>query len=396
MKPLEIKNNIYWVGAVDWDLRDFHGYSTEKGSTYNAYLVVDKKTVLFDTVKVELQKDLLANIQQITDPSRIDYIVVNHAEMDHSGSLPHILNIVKPEKIFCTAKCKDALIRHFHDESWQFEVIKEGDSIELGEKTIQFFDSKMMHWPESMVSYIPEDNLLISNDIFGQHWATSERFDDEVDQGELYWQSAKYYANIFMPFATPAQKFLKKLKENDLKIDMIAVDHGLIWRKDVDKIIGLYDKWSSGRFDKKAIVIYDTMWGSTKKMARAIGKGIASQDISVQVLDLRFNHRSDVITEALDSRAIILGSPVMNNNILPGMGGFLTYMKGLRPKNKIGGAFGSYGWSDKATKILKEYMDDLKFDIIGDGLSTQYVPTDDVLNQCYEYGVEIGKAVNAG
>lgn len=395
MKQIEIKDKIYWVGAIDWDLRDFHGYSTEKGSTYNAYLVMDEKKVLFDTVKYSKMDDLISNLNAITDPSTIDYIVVNHAEMDHTGSLPEIITLVRPEKIFCTAKCKEALVAHFHDDTWPIEVIKEGDTLELGEKTVQFFDSKMMHWPESMVSYIAKDKLLISNDIFGQHWATSERYDDEVDQGELHWQAAKYYANIFMPFATPAQKFLKKLKDNNLEIDMLACDHGLIWRNKVNEIIDLYDRWSRQETQKKAIVAYATMWGSTKMMAEAIGKGIAAQDVSVGLFDLKLNHRSDVMTEALDAKAIVLGSPVMNNNILPAMGDLLTYMKGLRPGNKLGAGFGSYGWADKGVKALIEAMTELKFDIIGEGISSKYVPTDDVLNQCFEYGEKIGKAVKA-
>jgi flavorubredoxin len=396
MKPLEIKDKIHWVGAVDWDLRDFHGYSTEKGSTYNAYLVMDEKKVLFDTVKFSKIEDLIANLNAVTDPSTIDYIVVNHAEMDHTGSLPEIIRLVNPEKIFCTAKCKEALVEHFHDDTWPFEIVKEGDTVELGEKTIQFFDSKMLHWPESMVSYIAKDKLLISNDIFGQHWATSERFDDEVDQGELHWQAAKYYANIFMPFATPAQKFLKKLKDNNLEIDMLACDHGLIWRKKVNEILDLYDRWSRQESLKKAIVVYATMWGSTKMMAEAIGKGIASQDVSVGLFNLKLNHRSDIMTEALDAKAIVLGSPVMNNNILPAMGDLLTYMKGLRPGNKLGAAFGSYGWADKGVKTLIEAMTELKFEIIGEGISSKYVPTEESLSQCYDYGVMIGKAVTAG
>jgi flavorubredoxin len=396
MKPIEIKDKIHWVGAVDWDLRDFHGYSTEKGSTYNAYLVMDEKKVLFDTVKFSKLEDLIANLNAVTDPSTIDYIVVNHAEMDHTGSLPEIIGLVNPEKIFCTAKCKEALVEHFHDDTWPFEIVKEGDTVGLGEKTIQFFDSKMLHWPESMVSYIAKDKLLISNDIFGQHWATSERFDDEVDQGELHWQAAKYYANIFMPFATPAQKFLKKLKGNNLEIDMLACDHGLIWRKKVDEIIELYDRWSRQESLKKAIVVYATMWGSTKMMAEAIGKGIASQDVSVGLFDLKLNHRSDVMTEALDAKAIVLGSPVMNNNILPAMGDLLTYLKGLRPGSKLGAAFGSYGWADKGVKTLIEAMSELKFEIIGEGISSKYVPAEEVLENCRAYGEQIGKAVAAG
>lgn len=395
MKPLEIKDNIYWVGAVDWGLRDFHGYSTEKGSSYNAYLVKDKKTVLFDTVKADLTDDLIDNIRAFSDPADIDYIVVNHAEMDHTGALPRMIEIAKPEKIFCTAKCEKALKAHFHFDSWPLEIVKEGDTVNIGERTITFYDSKMLHWPESMVSYIEQDKLLISNDIFGQHWATSERFDDEVDRGELFWQSAKYFANIFMPFTTPARKFVEKLRENNLEIDMIAPDHGLIWRSEIDAILDKYMFWSSEKSLEKVIIVFGTMWGSTAKMAEEIGKGVAAEDVSVQIHDLRKTHRSDVMTEALEARAIVLGSSIMNNNILPMVGDLLTYMKGLKPGKKLGASFGSYGWADRITKMLNEELEEMKFELIGDGISSNYVPSGDDLHDCYEFGREIGRAVKA-
>jgi flavorubredoxin len=393
MRAVELKKNVYWVGAVDWNLRDFHGYSTEKGTSYNAYLVKNEKTVLFDTVKVEFFDDLLTNIKSITDPEKIDYLVVNHAEMDHTGALPKILNIVKPEKLFCTARCKEFLIAQHHQEEWPFEIVKEGDSLNIGSKNIRFFDSKMLHWPESMVSYLEEDHILISNDIFGQHWATSERFDDEVDQGELYLQSAKYYANIFYPFSTVAKKFLAKLKENKLKLDMLATDHGLIWRKDVSGILNSYENWSSHQSENKAVVVYATMWGSTRKMAEAVSRGISDENVSVKLLDLGINHRSDVITEILNAKAVVLGSSVLNNGILPVMADFLSYMKGLKPGKKMGAAFGSYGWADKGVKILNEMLEGMKFEIISDGVSAKYVPTDDKLKECREFSVEIAKKI---
>lgn len=395
MQPVEIKHKIYWVGAVDWNLRDFHGYSTEKGSSYNSYLAVDEKTVLFDTVKVEFADDLIANIKTITDPEKIDYIVVNHAEMDHTGSLPRIIELVNPEKIFCTAKGKESLIAHFHRKDWPYEIVKENDTLEIGRRTIRFLDSKMLHWPESMTSYIEQDQLLICNDIFGQHWATSERFDDQVDQGELHYQGAKYYANIFYPFSSPAQKFLARIKENGIKIDMLATDHGLIWRKDLDWIMDAYDRWSRHESRNKAVVVYATMWGSTRQMAREIAKGIASRDVSVQLLDLGICHRSDVITEVLEARAVILGSSVLNNGILPVMADLLSYMKGLRPGHKLGAAFGSYGWANKAVKILNEALTEMKFELVSDGVSSNYVPTPAVLDDCFRFGADIAKAILA-
>lgn len=395
MKTVEIKDNIYWVGAVDWNLRDFHGYSTEKGSTYNAYLLRDEKTVLFDTVKADLCGHLVDNIKSVCDPQEIDYIVVNHAEMDHTGSLPEILKLAQPKKIICNAKCRETLIAHYHDDSWPFEIIKEDDTFQTGAHTIQFLDSKMLHWPESMASFIPEKNLLISNDIFGQHWSSSERFDDEVDQGELYWQAAKYFANIFYPFCPAVGKFLTKLEDKNIHPDMLAVDHGLIWRSDVAGIMAAYKRWSSQEAKNKAVVVFDTMWGSTKKMAEAIGKGLAKEDISTHLFDLRFNHRSDVITEILEARAVVVGSSVMNNNLLPKMADMLTYMKGLKPSQKIAAAFGSYGWSNKGVKMLNEALESMKFEIVDEGVASNYVPTPDVLESCEQLGRKIGQAIKA-
>jgi len=395
MKALEIKENVFWVGSVDWDLRDFHGYSTEKGSTYNAYLVKGDKNVLFDTVKSDHIETLLSNISQIMDPSKIDYIVSNHSEMDHSGCLPEVIKLVNPEKLYCTADGKKTLIAHFHDESWPFELVKDGDSLDLGSKTIEFIGTPMLHWPESMASFIRQDSLLISNDIFGQHWATSERFDDQVDSGELWWQSAKYFANIFLPTAGAARKFMSKLEKLEIAPDMIATDHGVIWRKDVKGIMDAYARWGNQETKPYAIVVYDTMWGSTAKMARAIARGIATDDVSVKLFDLRYNHRSDVATEMLEAKAIVLGSPVLNKGILPKIADMITYIKALKPTNRIGAAFGSYGWSDLSVKQLNQALEDLKVELVDPGMSVNYVPTDDNLAACEELGVRIREAILA-
>jgi len=247
MKPIEIKKNIYWVGALDWKLRDFHGYALNKGTTYNAFLVMDEKIALFDTVKVGFKGDLLHNLHQIVDPTKIDYLIVNHVEMDHSGSLPAMVELIKPEKIFCSAMGKKAIIEHFHCEDWPLVVVNSGDSISLGAKTVHFLETRMLHWPDSMFSYIAEDKLLISSDAFGQHWCTSERFDDEVNEAELMAHAEKYYANILLPFSPLVQKLLAKVAEMGIEIDTIAPDHGLIWRKNVAGILASYNRWSRRR-----------------------------------------------------------------------------------------------------------------------------------------------------
>ncbi|HEC30973.1 MAG TPA: FprA family A-type flavoprotein, partial [Deltaproteobacteria bacterium] len=319
MPPLEIKKDIYWVGAIDWDIRDFHGYSTYKGSTYNSYLILDEKVTLFDTVKKYLKSDLMHNIRKVIDPAKIDYVVINHVEMDHTGCLPEVLDIIKPEKVFCSTMGKKNLLDHFHREDWPYEVVKSGDSISLGKRAVQFLETRMLHWPDSMFSYIPEEKLLISSDAFGQHWATSERFDDEVNFSELIQHSAKYYANILLLYSPLVQKLLASVKDMGIEIDMIAPDHGLIWRKNVGAILDAYDRWSKHEAKRKAIVVYDTMWHSTEMMAKAIVDGLISEGISTQLIDLKVTHRSDVVTEALDAKALVFGSSTLNNGILPAM-----------------------------------------------------------------------------
>lgn len=394
MKVCEIKKDIYWVGAVDWNMRDFHGYSTDKGSTYNAFLVMDDKITLFDTVRSGFRSDLLHNIRTIIDPSKIDYMVVNHVEMDHTGSLPDVIKEVRPEKLFCSSMGKKALLDHFHSPDWPYEVAAPGDTLSLGRRSVQFIETRMLHWPDSMFSYIPEEKLLISSDGFGQHWATSERFDDEVDLSELMSHAAKYYANILLLFSPLVRKLLERLKELGIEIDMIAPDHGLIWRSHVKDILQAYEDWAHHRSRKKALVIYDTMWHSTETMARAVGSGIEQQGVSIKLMDLKVNHRSDVIAEALDSRGLVFGSPTLNNGILPRMAALLSYMKGLKPREKIGAAFGSYGWSGEAVKIMNHSMKEMDFDIIEPGIRVKYVPTHDHLKECVEMGKRIGLAIN--
>jgi len=393
MPPIEVLENVYWVGAVDWNVRDFHGYSTEKGTSYNAFLVMDDKITLFDTVKKPYRSELMHNIRRLVSPEKIDYIVANHAEMDHSGSLPEVIEEVKPEKVFCSKKGKEALIEHFHREDWPFQVVENGEELSLGKRTVTFLETKMLHWPDSMFSYIKEDGLLISSDAFGQHWATSERFDDEVDGPELFRHAAKYYANILLLYSPLVQKLLEEVNKLGIKINMIACDHGLIWRKNPGKIIEAYDRWSRQETVAKALVIYDTMWQSTETMAKAIADGIMQEGVSYKMMNMAKTHRSDVLTELLDARAIVIGSPTFNNGILPTISDILTYMKGLRPQNKIGAAFGSYGWSGESVKIINSALEDMKIEVIDKGVKAKYVPDHEALSPCVELGRKIGKAV---
>jgi flavorubredoxin len=388
--------DVHWVGAIDWNIRDFHGYSIYRGTTYNAFLVMDEKVTLFDTVKQGFRSELLHHIRKIIDPTTIDYLVVNHAEMDHSGLVPEVVDLVKPEKIFCSERGRKALLAHFHRENWPYEVVKTGDTISLGKRTVRFIETRMLHWPDSMFSYIPEDRLLISSDAFGQHVATTERFDDEVDLSMLLRHAAKYYANIILPFSNLVQKLLSLVKEMDLEVDMIAPDHGVIWRRNRGKILECYDEWSQQRSRVKALVIYDTMWHSTERMAKAIVDGLVQEGVSVRMFDLATNHRSDIITEVLDAGALVIGSPTLNNGMLPRMADFLHYMKGLRPANKIGAAFGSYGWSGEAVRLINAIMEEMKFTVIDPGIKVQYVPVHDDLKRCAELSRKVAKELKEG
>lgn len=393
--PFEIKNKIFWVGAVDWNIRDFHGYSTNLGTTYNAYLVKDEKAALFDTVKKPFTGDLIEHIQEIIEPEKIDYLIVNHVEMDHSGGLPEIVELVKPEKIYCSANGKKAMIAHFHREDWPYEVVKSGDTISLGSKTIRFIETKMLHWPDSMFSFIEEDGLLISQDAFGQHWATTERFDDEVNKSELFHQAAKYYANILMLYSPLVQKLLSDVSAMGLKIDMIAPDHGLIWRKYVDEIFASWGKWSRRETVNKAVVVYDTMWESTAKMAAAVVHGLVDQSVSVRLMNLAYCHRSDIVTEMLEARAVIIGSATLNNGMLPRVADLLCYLKGLRPANKIGAAFGSFGWGGEAVKLVSASMEEMGIELVSQGVKANYVPTETDLQQCFDLGCVVAEAMKA-
>ncbi len=396
MKPVELKKGIYWVGAVDWNIRDFHGYSTYEGTTYNSYLLVDDKITLFDTVKKEHFPALMDNISQIVDPSKIDYLVVNHVETDHSGSLPQFLQVAKPETIYCSDMGQKALMGHFHGNAWPLKVAQNGETVNLGKTKVQFLETRMLHWPDSMFSYLPDYKLLISNDAFGEHLASSGRFDDEVDMNLIMEQAVKYYANILWPYSGLVQKLITTIKELKLDFDMIAPDHGVIWRKNLNTIISAYERWSSYQAGNKAVVVYDTMWKSTEEMARYITQGLTDAGVKdVHQMRLGVSHRSDVIAQLLEAKAIIAGSSTLNNNMLPSMADYLTYMKGLRPGQKIGAAFGSYGWSGEAVKDITAMLKAANIELKGENVRHQWVPDKAALANSYKLGLDIGKEVVA-
>lgn len=378
MKPLEIKKGIYWVGAIDWDLRNFHGYSTQLGSTYNSYLVIDKKIVLVDTVKHYMFEEMLERIKKIIDPSKIDYVISNHTEMDHSGSIPEIMDIAKNAVIICSPNGEKGLKKHFKKD-WKFKVVNTGDSINIGKRNLNFVLMQMVHWPDSMATYIPEDKLLLPNDAFGQHIASCERFDDEYGWDRVRIEAAKYYANIVLPFGAQVNKALEAV--SGLDINMIAPSHGLMWRSHIKDIIGLYKKWANNVYDKKAVIVYDTMWHSTEKMAYAIKDVFEEKDIPCEIKNLQASHISDVMASILEAKYICVGSPTLNNGMLPTVAAFLTYIKGLAPKNRIGIAFGSYGWGGQAVSDIENILEAAKFELPVKGLKIQWVPDETELEE---------------
>jgi len=395
MKKIELAENVYWVGAVDWTIRDFHGYSTERGTTYHALLIIDEKITLIDTVKRPYKGELLHRIHNIIDPEKIDYLVVNHVEMDHSGALPEIIEAIKPEKVICSKMGHKALLQHFHRADWPYHVITPGEEISLGKKTLSFLETRMLHWPDSMFTYLKEDEILFTSDAFGEHLATSERFDDEVNQDVLMHEATKYYANILTLYSPLVKKLLAKVQEMQLPIKMLAPDHGVVWRTNPGKIIEAYSRWCVHQGNGKALIIYDTMWESTKMMAKAVAEGLHEEGIEYKMLDLQVNHRSDVMTDVLEASAVVLGSPTLNNGMLPRMADFLMYMRGLRPTNKIGAAFGSYGWSGEAVKMMNDILKDMNITLCHEGLKVQYVPEHSHLGECVELGRTVGKTMRA-
>ncbi len=396
MVKVTLKEGIFWVGVVDWNIRDFHDYSTNRGSSYNAYLITDEKTALIDTVKAAFCKELVDHISELVDIEKIDYIIVNHVEMDHSSSLPLIAKLAKNAKIYATARGKEELIKHYGKEFERVETVKSGDTVKLGKKTLTFLEAPMLHWPDSMFTYVVEDKVLIPNDAFGQHLASSGRFDDEVDQEVLMEEAVTYYANILTPFAPLIVKKIQEVVDMKIPIDIIAPSHGIIWRKEPMKIVNAYLDWSTGKIVKpKVVIVFDTMWDSTNKMARAIGDGVASQGVEVKLFKLRATDNTDVVTEIVDSKVILVGSPTLNNGIFPSVGMFLTYITGLKPRGKLWGFFGSYGWGGGAVRGMVKIAKEANFEVIEPTVELKWVPTEEELKKCFEFGQQIAQKAKA-
>jgi len=393
MNAIKVAEKVYWVGAVDWNIRDFHGYSTHRGTTYNAYLILDDHVALVDTVKANFSEEMMTRIESVVDPEKIEYVVCNHVEMDHSGAVPQAMETVKNAKVICTERGKEGLAKHYRGD-WQFATVKTGGKLNLGKRNLSFIEAPMLHWPDSMFTYLVEDRILMPNDAFGQHIASSGRFDDEVP--EALDEAEKYYANILMPFGSLIQSAIKKMGELNISPSVIAPSHGVIWRSDPQRIVNSYDDWSSGRTKPKVLVVYDSMWGSTEKMARAIAENAADPSVKVSVFHLRNSDRSDVVKEILAARVILLGTSTLNNTMLPKMGSLMTYLSGLRPKNKAVACFGSYGWGGGGVRTLENQLKALGLDVFAASVEAQYIPGDTDLEKCGELGKLAREKAKAG
>lgn len=385
----KIKNNVYWTGKIDWELRKFHGdeYSTFKGSTYNSYLVKEEKTVLIDTVWTPFAKEFVQNLAKEIDLSKIDYIIANHAEIDHSGALPELMRHIPDTPIYCTKNGLKSFKGHFH-EDWNFNVIKTGDRLSLGSKELIFVEAPMLHWPDSMMAYLTEDNILFSNDAFGQHYASEFMFNDRVDQNELFNEALKYYANILTPFSPLVTRKINEFLSLDLPLDIICPSHGVIWRDNPAQIVEQYLKWADNYKENQITIIYDTMWEGTRKMAENIAKGIREEDntLNVKLFNVAKTDKNEIITEIFKSKAILIGSPTINRGILTSVAGLLEVIMGLKFTGKKAAAFGSFGWSGESPKIISDRLKDAGFDMIDEGIKINWNPDTQDIDKCRQYG----------
>ena len=396
MKAVKITEKVWWVGAIDWGLKEFHGYTTHRGSTDNAFLVLADKITLIDTVKAPFKQEMYSRIESVIgDITKIDIIVSDHAEMDHSGALPEVIEDVKPEAVYASTMGVKALDAHFRIAD-KLTAVKTGDSVDLGNMQLQFVETRMLHWPDSMFAYLTGEKVLFSQDGFGMHLATEKIWADENYWPDMEREMAKYYANILLPYAPQAIKLLEVFPSLNLDIDVIAPDHGPCWRGELlTKPLELYAKWAAQKPTKKAVVFFDTMWHSTEKMAMEISDGIRAAGADVRVMPLEAYNRSDVVAEILDAGAIVVGSPTINNEMYPRTADVLTYIKGLRPQNKIGAAFGSFGWSGESVAKINEYLTAMKVELVHPGLKIKYIPGKEDLEQCFEMGKTIGEKLVA-
>jgi len=387
----KINDHVKWVGNIDWDLRKFHGeeYSAHRGSSYNSYLVEDERTALIDTVWVPFSEEFVRNLKEEIDLKKIDYIIINHGEIDHSGGLVDLMKEIPDTPIYCTDNAVKSLKGQYHQD-WNFVVVKTGDTLSLGKRTLTFVEARMLHWPDSMMTYMDQENILFSNDAFGQHYASSGMYNDSVDQGELFQEAVKYYANILTPFSKLVEKKINELLALGIPVDMICPSHGVIWKENPLQIVEKYMEWAKDYQENQITVLYETMWENTRKMADAIGEGIqqADPDARVKLINVGKTDKNDVLTEVFKSKGVLVGSSTINNGILSNTAGLLEMIRGLKFKGKAGGAFGSYGWSGESPKIIEEGLKVSGFDVMEHVYKVLWTPNKEGAEQGTAFGNE--------
>jgi flavorubredoxin len=392
----EINKSVKWVGKIDWELKKFHGdeLSTHRGSSYNSYLVRDEKTALIDCVWTPFAKEFVANLKKEIDLKTIDYIIANHGEPDHSGALPELMREIPNAPIYCTANAIKSLKGQYHQD-WNFIPVKTGDKLSLGSKEFTFIEARMLHWPDTMFTYLSGDNILFSNDGFGQHLASEHMFNDLVDQAALYDEALKYYANILNPFSKFVDNKITEILSFNLPVEMICPSHGLIWRNNPLQIVNKYQAWAKDYQENQITIIYDTMWNSTRQMAEQIAAGIKSSDkeVTVKLFNANSTHtdKNDIISEVFKSKAILVGSPTINKGISFAIAGILEMIKGLAFNQKKGAAFGSYGWSGEGNKLISAELEHSGFELLNEGLKISWNPDEESLLKCQEFGKSIGE-----
>ncbi|OGO38324.1 MAG: MBL fold hydrolase [Chloroflexi bacterium RBG_16_57_8] len=395
--PVELAKGVYWVGYVDWALRQFHGHelSTHRGSSYNAYLITDEKNVLVETVWGPFSRELLKNIREIIDPAKIDVVVANHAEPDHSGALPAVMRHAPNATVLVSKRGMESVEGHYH-QPWNFQAVQSGDRFSIGKRELVFIEAPMLHWPDSMFTYLTGDNILMSTDAFGEHYATDFRFNDEVDQDELYQEALKYYANILTPFSAAVSRKIEDVLALNLPVNVIAPSHGVIWRKDPLQIVKKYREWAAQQPEKTAVVIYSSMWDATRHMAEAIGEGLFLENVPHKIFRMPITDVNDVVAEVFKARAIIVGSSTHKQGLLPSITAVLEDLRTLKFRNKIGAAFGSYGWSGESVKIIEEHLAQSKIQKAADGVLVKWQPRPEDLAKCRELGAQVGQAIKQG
>ena len=393
----QLAENVYDVGVVDWDLREFHGHelSTHRGSSYNAYLITDEKTVLVDTVWEPYADRLIENIGKVIHPACIDVVVANHAEMDHSGSLPTVMSHVPDATVVCSRHGERNLRGHFHKD-WDFEVVDTGDTIDIGENSLVFVKAPILHWPDSMFTYLTGHNILMPNDAFGQHYAAAYRFNDQVDQNELYEEAFKYYVNILTPFSDLVLKKIDELLDMGLPVDMIAPSHGIIWRDNPMQIVEQYQEWARQEPEPRAVILYDTMWEATERMAEAIGDGLREEGVDYKLLHMSVTDRNDALVEVFRAKTVVVGSPTFNKGVLPTISPVCVDLAGLQFKNKQGAAFGSHGWSGESVKHIESHLEDAGIPLVREGIRCKWQPDAGELDDCRQFGRELAEATKGG